>query len=264
MKRSLPLMAFTATLLLTPLAHADDTVTFPPLKSAWRESSAPANPQALQQVTAGRSKAEVHALLNSPRFGKGYCRERQWNYLFDFPQGEGHGPMSCQYQVRFDEHGRVRDTHWQDPACKVLVTPPITEAKVGGVNASEHFVVGDDVLFAFDKSLIDDLRPDGKDALDDIGTRITTAYTKLKSVTIIGHTDRLGSQVFQELSLARAQTVRDYLVAGGLPNSQMVVAGVGNSAQTATSECPADAKADATLCRQPDRRVTIDVVGERR
>ncbi|WP_454867165.1 OmpA family protein [Pseudomonas lini] len=259
MKRSLPLMAFTATLLLTPLAHADDTVTFPPRKSAWRESSAPADPQALRQVTVGRSKAEVHALLNSPRFGKGYCHERQWNYLFDFPEGEDHGPMSCQYQVRFDENGQVRDTHWQDPACGFLVTPP-----VAGVIASEHFVVGDDVLFAFDKFLIDDLRPDGKDALDDIGVRIGTAYRKLKSVTIIGHTDRLGSQVFQELSLARAQTVRDYLVAGGLPNSQMVVAGVGNSAQPATTECPADAKAEATLCRQPDRRVTIDVVGERR
>lgn len=259
MKRSLPLMAFTATLLLTPLVHADDAVTFPPRKSAWRESSAPAEPQALRQVTAGRSKAEVHALLNSPRFGKGYCHERQWNYLFDFPEGEGHGPMRCQYQVRFDENGQVRDTHWQDPACGLLVTP-----RVAGVNASEHFVVGDDVLFAFDKSLIDDLRPGGKDALDNIGDRIGTAYRKLKSVTIIGHTDRLGSQALQELSLARAQTVRDYLVAGGLPNSQMVVAGVGNSAQTATSECPADTKADATLCRQPDRRVTIDVVGERR
>jgi outer membrane protein OmpA-like peptidoglycan-associated protein len=257
-------MAFAATLLLTPLAHAHDTVTFPPRKSAWRESSAPANPQALRQVTAGRPKAEVHALLNSPRFGKGYCRERQWNYLFDFPKGEDHGPMSCQYQVRFDENGRVRDTHWQDPTCEVLVTPPTAEAKIAGANASEHFVVGDDVLFAFDKALIDDLRPSGKDALEDIGTRITTAYSRLKSVTIIGHTDRLGSPDYQELSLARAQTVRDYLVAGGLPNSRMVAAGVGSSAQPVTNDCPAGVTTAAAHCREPDRRVTIDVVGERR
>jgi outer membrane protein OmpA-like peptidoglycan-associated protein len=125
-------------------------------------------------------------------------------------------------------------------------------------------MVGDDVLFAFDKSLINDLRPGGKGALDNIGARITTAYSKLKSVTIIGHTDRLGSPEYQELSLARAQTVRDYLVAGGLPNSQMVVAGVGSSAQPVTKECPAGTTAEAIHCRQPDRRVTIDVVGERR
>jgi outer membrane protein OmpA-like peptidoglycan-associated protein len=66
------------------------------------------------------------------------------------------------------------------------------------------------------------LRPDLRPVLDqfaqglDPGTR----------VLVVGHTDSTGSQVLNEqLSLQRAQTVRDYLYSRGVPAARLEVAG---------------------------------------
>ncbi|WP_157634113.1 OmpA family protein [Burkholderia ubonensis] len=67
----------------------------------------------------------------------------------------------------------------------------------------------------------------------------------------------------KELSLARAQTVRDYLVGHGLPKSPVTVTGLGN-AEPVTKGCPVGSTPEAIRCLQPDRRVTIDVTGEKR
>ena len=137
------------------------------------------------------------------------------------------------------------------------------EAAPGPIVAA-HFSLDADVLFSFDRSSAHDMLPGGRESLDQIVAKLRTDYRSLRSVSIIGHTDRIGSNAYNRaLSLARAQTVRDYLVAHGLPSAPVMVAGVGNG-QPVTKDCPAGRTAESIRCLQPDRRVTIDVIGEQR
>ncbi|WP_334070139.1 OmpA family protein [Burkholderia ambifaria] len=133
-----------------------------------------------------------------------------------------------------------------------------------GPIVATHFSLNEDVLFAFDRSSERDMLPGGREALDAIIADLRNTYRNLRLVSIIGHTDRIGSDAYnRELSLARAQTVRDYMVSHGLPVSPVAVAGVGNAAPV-TKDCPAGKTPESIRCLQPDRRVTIDVVGEQR
>ena len=65
-------------------------------------------------------------------------------------------------------------------------------------------------LFDFDKAV---LKPEGKAAIDsEIITKLS-GVQKLELVLVTGHTDRIGSQAYnQKLSERRADAVRDYLV----------------------------------------------------
>src|SRR6185436_2698622 len=65
-------------------------------------------------------------------------------------------------------------------------------------------------LFDFDKAV---LKPEGKAALDSEVIDKLKDVSKLELVLVTGHTDRIGSQAYnQKLSERRANAVRDYLV----------------------------------------------------
>ena len=96
-------------------------------------------------------------------------------------------------------------------------------------------LVLDDVNFDFDKA---SLRPQAYAKLD-------AAAESLKEwgdgkVEVAGHTDSRGSDAYNmDLSLRRAETVRDYLVTKGIPSDRLVVKGYGESqpvADNATDE----------------------------
>ena len=73
-----------------------------------------------------------------------------------------------------------------------------------------------DALFPFDKSAPESMLPDARAQLDRIAERIRK-HEQVSAITIVGHTDRLGPESINgPLSLARANTVRAYLVAHGL------------------------------------------------
>jgi outer membrane protein OmpA-like peptidoglycan-associated protein len=80
----------------------------------------------------------------------------------------------------------------------------------------------------------------------------------VERIDITGHTDRLGSSSYnQQLSLARAATVRDYLVRAGVPARSIQVRGLGETepkAQCAQADRPA-----LIACLAPNRRVDISV-----
>ena len=138
-----------------------------------------------------------------------------------------------------------------------VAAPPV-------VAVPERFTLSADALFAFDKSAFKDVLPAGRAALDDLSARLKSVYRTVATITVTGHTDRLGSDSYnQALSLARARTIRDYLVLRGLPAEAMTVAWAGES-QPVTRGCPEGHSAAVIQCLQPDRRVTIDIVGEKR
>ncbi len=76
-------------------------------------------------------------------------------------------------------------------------------------------------LFDFDKAV---LKPEGKTAIDSQVVTKLSQLQKLEVVLVSGHTDRLGSEAYnQKLSLARADAVRDYLISKGVPKDKIEV-----------------------------------------
>jgi OmpA-OmpF porin, OOP family len=124
---------------------------------------------------------------------------------------------------------------------------------------SETIALQGDALFAFDKSSLDSILPAGEAGLEKAIEHIRT-YEGVVDITVVGHADRIGSAaVNQRLSVARADTVRDYLIAHGLDGTLIHARGVG--ATEPDSDCP-DGEARVTIaCLQPDRRVEITVHG---
>jgi outer membrane protein OmpA-like peptidoglycan-associated protein len=107
-----------------------------------------------------------------------------------------------------------------------------------------------DVLFDTGKY---DLRPPAREALAKL-SGIVLAHPGLK-LEVEGYTDSVGSETFnQQLSEQRATTVRQYLIAQGLPENSISSRGFGETAPIANNDTPQG--------RQQNRRVEIIVSGQ--
>jgi outer membrane protein OmpA-like peptidoglycan-associated protein len=119
----------------------------------------------------------------------------------------------------------------------------------------ENFTIDADTLFAFGKSDLHAMLPAGRQRLDEIVARIRE-HDHVGDIRVTGHTDRIGSPQFNDrLSLARAKTVRRYMIAHGLDGRIIHAAGVGS--RESVTNCPAGESRAVIACLQPDRRVTI-------
>jgi outer membrane protein OmpA-like peptidoglycan-associated protein len=107
-----------------------------------------------------------------------------------------------------------------------------------------------DVLFDFNKYT---LKPGAREKMAKV-SGILLAYPGLK-IQVEGHTDAIGSDEYnQKLSEQRADTVRDYLVAQGVPNQTVSAIGLGKASPVASN--------DNAAGRQQNRRVELVVSGE--
>lgn len=114
-------------------------------------------------------------------------------------------------------------------------------------------------LFGFDKA---NLKEEGKAALDDAAAKIKAA-PEIKAVIVTGHTDRIGSEAYnQKLSERRANQVKDYLAAQGVDAS--IIDAVGKGESEPVVQCAGN-KATKKLveCLQPNRRVEIRAEGQK-
>ena len=114
-----------------------------------------------------------------------------------------------------------------------------------------------DSLFDFAK---DTVRPAGKVALDEFAAQLQGDH--FKSITVTGHTDRIGSHDYnQALSARRAESVKAYLVQTGIPADKIVARGVdGDDPVTKPEDCPGRERTPKLIaCLQPDRRVDVEV-----
>jgi outer membrane protein OmpA-like peptidoglycan-associated protein len=105
----------------------------------------------------------------------------------------------------------------------VAPAPPATprvEKRLVKTTAS----MASDAFFDFDKAT---LRPDAKIALDAALARLKASGYE-GNIRITGHTCNLGPATYnQKLSERRAQAVREYLIAGGMPADRLLAEGMG-------------------------------------
>ncbi|MGE5386093.1 MAG: OmpA family protein [Betaproteobacteria bacterium] len=130
--------------------------------------------------------------------------------------------------------------------------------------ASERVTLAADTLFDFDKAT---LRSEGKKKLDDTVAKIQGL--KLEVVLVVGHTDRIGSDDYnQKLSEKRAAAVKEYLVAKGLEANRVYTEGKGEKWSVTGDKCNkmgAENGRNKKLveCLQPDRRVDVEIIGNK-
>ena len=140
------------------------------------------------------------------------------------------------------------------PAPTPLVTAPPPQPPL-----IEQISLSSDVLFAFDKA---DLLPAGQQKIDEIAGRLKGANVQL--INTIGHADRIGPDKYnQQLSEKRAAAVKEYLAQKGIETNKVRSEGRGESEPVTGDQCKRMSGVKLISCLQPDRRVDIEVRGEK-
>ena len=135
-------------------------------------------------------------------------------------------------------------------------------AGVQVATGKETFTVLADALFRFDKSGREEMLPGGMERLAEVAKRLK-GYRNIQSLTIVGYTDRLGSDDYNDkLAVARAQTVKAYLESLGVKAVTIQVKGQGKREPLTATACSDKlSREELVQCTQADRRVMIEVVG---
>jgi OOP family OmpA-OmpF porin len=124
----------------------------------------------------------------------------------------------------------------------------------------QRITLASKALFDFDKAV---LKPEGKAAIDSQIISKLAGVQKLELVLVTGHTDRIGTQRYnQRLSERRADAVRDYLVSRGVPRDKIETLGMGKTQPVPGVVCNQKALKALIACLAPNRRVEIEVKGE--
>ena len=147
---------------------------------------------------------------------------------------------------------------------KVVDATAAAEACEPPAPSVERFSLSASALFRFDRSRTDDLLPQGRSELDALAARLTQAYVSVERIDLVGHTDRLGSDAYNDrLSQARADTVKAYLQSKGVTAP---ITAVGRGEREPVKDCPGGDIATRALtgCLQPNRRVDVTITGVRR
>jgi OOP family OmpA-OmpF porin len=125
----------------------------------------------------------------------------------------------------------------------------------------ETITLGSDALFAFGKTDIDSIFPYGQADLDRLIKRLKQRYGHFEQIQIriLGHADPLGNKAAnRRIAAQRAQTIRDYMVRGGIDPKRIVNEGRGDS-QLLVRHCRAEVTAESITCNKPNRRVVVEV-----
>jgi OOP family OmpA-OmpF porin len=130
---------------------------------------------------------------------------------------------------------------------------PVVAAMPPPTPAIEKVAMSADALFDFDKS---DIKPDGQAALDEVVRKLSLAGATLGLIVSTGHTDSTGSSEYNmDLSMRRAEAVKDYLIGKGIDSNNIKTAGAGES-QPFADNATAEGRAE-------NRHVEIEVTSTR-
>lgn len=148
------------------------------------------------------------------------------------------------------------------PGCDGPLTPPVVsriapeivplESAATDKQCNFSVTLEDDQTFAFGKTT---LRDAAKRRIDRDILGKSTQCSQIKTLTITGHTDRLGSaHANQQLSKQRADAVAEYLKGNGI-NAKIITIGAGSSAPI--KDCKVGNRTKLINCLAPNRRVSV-------
>jgi outer membrane protein OmpA-like peptidoglycan-associated protein len=134
---------------------------------------------------------------------------------------------------------------------------------VASTGAARANWFGVEVVFAFDRSGVADIRPASRAQLEALAERLKRDNLVVESVELVGHADRLnrtGNAAYnQALSEKRVATVRDELVRLGVEPVRISTSARGDG--TPVVDCSGRGLSGAALqeCLLPNRRVDVQV-----
>lgn len=236
-------------------ATNEEDTRFPDLDSTYLETGDFIDPDSVLRISQGQHKDQVRRLLNHPHFSEGIFNVREWDYVFNFYTGEGNAYLTCQYKLKFDDDNRVESTHWLNPQCPALLVPIVVEEG----DSAQVLTLSGDVLFDFDSA---ELTLEGQRAINRLGSQLQQDFID-PELQVFGYTDRFGAEQYNiDLSYQRAMAVKQQLIRLGLPSNR--IATVGRGAANPVVQCEGAATPAVKECLKPNRRVEIEVTGQRR
>ncbi|QXC38553.1 porin OmpA [Aeromonas jandaei] len=212
---------------------------------------------------AGSATGKKHGAAFVGALGAEYTIDQNWaarlEYQYTTPLGDtsidrsgielDNGLLAFGMLYRFGQQGEAASA----PAPVVAAPAPAV------VVAPKEFSLSSDVLFEFNKAT---LKPAASEALDALFSQIVAANPKDGVATVIGYTDRIGSDNYNlALSEKRAQSVASYLVAKGLYADKVRVEGRGKANPVTGNSCASHSKQALIACLAPDRRVEVHLEG---
>ncbi len=151
-----------------------------------------------------------------------------------------------------DRQGRcVRTVDWTEELATKECDPDLfPEPVVAAEPTYEKLSLSANALFAFDSA---ELTPEGMSSLQALGDKIRSKSAQVVDIDIIGHTDSMGSEEYnQQLSMRRATAMKDFLVSEkGFDASIIDVSGMGESTPVADNATPEG--------RAQNRRVEVNL-----
>lgn len=240
-----------------------ENIVFPDLDKAWQKDGQFPNSENLRKIRPGIAKDELYQLIGRPHFSEAQ-HAREWDYIMKFYQPDNSVKI-CQYKVIFDKDYKGQEFYWKPADCAQYVNPPVAAAPVAPVVVTapliqEKINLSADALFHFDKFKPEDMLPKGRTELDALAQKLVEYGQKGNmQVRITGHTDHFGDDMYNmNLSLLRAQTVRNYLIERGVDASSILATGAGENqpVKQCSDSLP---KNQAIDCLQPNRRVEVAV-----
>ena len=150
------------------------------------------------------------------------------------------------------------------PAPSAAAPPPTRSPAPAPAPAAapqvQKITLASKALFDFDKAV---LKPEGKTAIDTEIIAKLRDVQKLELVLVTGHTDRIGTQAYnQKLSERRADAVRNYLVSKGVAKDKIETLGMGKTQPVPGVTCTMTAMKPLIACLAPNRRVEVEVKGD--
>ena len=147
--------------------------------------------------------------------------------------------------------------------CPQPMAPPL--AKPAKPVEEQLIAIEADALFRFDKYQTGDMLAEGRAKIDEVLEKARAQFVRIDGIHLIGHTDRLGSDAYnQRLSERRAATVKAYLVQGGMAANTITTEGRGEREPVKTTCVGEVATRALTECLQPNRRVEFRFTGVRK
>lgn len=122
----------------------------------------------------------------------------------------------------------------------------------------KRYELSSDVLFAFGASGRQDISEAGLKAVRSLIDELRQDHAQVRHVQVVGHTDPIGDEAKnQQLGLARANTLKDLLIVGGIPDSIISALSAGNR-EPVVFTCYGD-RVQQVACYAPNRRVVVKV-----